>query len=468
MKALLLLYCVLFGSETLMAQCTAPTAVPASGACPTATGTALTTATTGTLNAGTNYYYSSSTLLSLTNIKIKGTLYVCGNLSINTLTFSGTPSIIVEPGGTLTIYTSDIKGSVTNYGTMNILDGSSQVGIDGQIANYGTMTFGDAGANSGTGIQGNLAAGDLIYNAAGATFTVEGNSLNNTPVSNFGQMYFNADLNQQNSSICEGNGAIVTVEEFNDDMTPGISLDAPGDMVGLDVTKILGGSSSNGTLANSSNVIICEAPGITIGSPYLPGSATVETNCSSLIIPLPILLESFTANVAADNACVLRWTTASETGIHDFIPESSLDARTFTPLGTLPANGTPSSYMYSTPMDTTTWYRLRLDDDRGNLFGYSPILQAIPLKSAVNTLRVQHSLVQNNTLLLTATLSTGQTGYWVVLDMTGRTVFRERATLPQGTTGVTIALPEMAAGMYILAFQGGTLPLPPIKFMVIR
>lgn len=467
MKALFLSCCFLLALETLEAQCAAPVSVPPSGACPT-TGTALTTSTTGTLAAGTTYYYNSATLLSLTNIKIKGILYVCGNLSINTLTFSGTPSVIVEPGGSLTVYTSDIKGSVTNYGTTSFLNGSSQVTIDGQVANYGTMTFGDAGANSGTGIQGNNAAGDMIYNAAGATFTVKGNSLNNTPTTNFGQLYFNARLNQQNSSICEGNGAIVTAEEFNDDMSPGIALDAPGDLAGLVVTNILGGNSSNGTLANSPNVIICEAPGISIGSPYLPGAATVETNCNSVNIPLPILLESFSANVGIDNTCVLRWTTASENGIHAFIPESSQDARTFSALATVSANGTPSSYTYSTPLDTPTWFRLRLNDSKGRLFAYSPVLQAIPQKSAVNTLKVQPSLVHGNTLLLTATLSSSQTGYWTILDMTGRTVLRERAGLARGTTGITLILPEMAPGMYILSFQGGALPLEPVKFMVIR
>ncbi|WP_133997406.1 hypothetical protein [Dinghuibacter silviterrae] len=455
------------GFRTLIAQCPVP--IPfASAACPITSGTALTAATTGTLAAGTTYYYNSSTALSLTNLTLKGTLYVCGNLTINTLKFSGTPVIVVEPGGTLTIYTGDIKGYVTNYGTLNILDGSSQVTNDGQIANYGTLTFGDTGANSGTGLNGNAGANELIYNAPGATFTVEGGSINDAPITNFGQMYFKNYLNQQDSSICEGQGAVVTLYEYNDDTSPGILLDAPGDVAGIDVTNILGGNSSNGTLANTSNVIICEAPGITIGSPYLPGSATVETNCNSLVIPLPVLLQSFTATLQGDNTCVLRWTTADESGIKDFVPEASQDARTFSPLGTVTANGTPSSYSYPTPIDTTTWFRLRLDNDKGQLVGYSPILQMVAGKLTANTIKVQPSLVQTNTLLLTTTLASAQTGSWVIVDMTGRMVFRERAELARGTAGATLLLPEMAPGVYILSFQGGSIPLAPVKFMLIR
>lgn len=470
MKRLLLLCVLGLYTGVLWAQCPTPTAVPASGACPT-TGTVLTTATTGTLAAGTTYYYSSATLLSLTNLTIKGTLYVCGNLSINTLNFSGTPNIIVEPGGTLTIYTGSIKGDLTNYGTLNVLDGSSQVTINGQIANYGTTTFGDAGANSGTGIQGNNAAGDLIYNGVGATFTVHGTSLNNTPVSNFGQMYFDADLNQQNSSICEGNDAIITVADFNDDMTPGISLDAPGDKVGLDVTQTLGGSSSNGTLANSANVYICEAPGITIGAPYDPGSATIETNCTSLNTVLPIILESFTVNTGSSKTCVLNWTTASENGLLDFVPESSADARTFSPLGTVPANGVASSYTYPTPLGATTWFRLRLNDTQGDLLAYSPVLQAVLPGGVPNTenyLKVQPSLVTDNTLSVQSTLTAAQSGYWMILDMMGRTVLKQQTALVRGTSGAILSLPLMAPGVYILSFQGGAVPIAPVRFVVVH
>jgi len=475
MKSILALCCLMLISfeGKVMGQCTTPAGVPASGACPT-TGTLVTSALSGTtLALGTTYYYTSATPLSLTSVTIKGTLYVCGNLSINTLNFSGTPAIVVEPGGSLTIYTGSIKGSITNYGTLSILDGSAQATINGQIANYGTLTFGDAGANIGTGIQGNNATGDLIYNGVGATFTVEGNSLNNTPITNMGQMFFNNNLNQQNSSICEGNDAVITVEQFNDDMTPGISLDAPADEAGLVVTTVLGGSSSNGILANSANVFICEATGITIGSPYLPGSATVETNCSSLNAVLPLILESFTADRGIDNTCTLTWTTVSEQGLLDFVLDSSTDARTFIPLATIPAHQTPSSYTYTTSLGATTWFRLRLNNTTGIAQIYSPVIEveARNEKSTAskNFLRVLPSIVTNNTLQVQATLSSAQSGAWVVTDMRGRMVLKNQATLNQGTTNTFLSLPMLATGTYVLSLEsGGATHVAPVRFVVIR
>jgi hypothetical protein len=477
MKSLLAFWCLVsccafFPIGDLLAQCTVPTGVPASGACPT-TGTLVTAALDGTtLAAATTYYYTSATPLTLTNVTIKGTLYVCGNLTINTLNFSGTPNIIVEPGGSLTIYTGTLKGDITNYGTLAILDGSSQVTIDAQVANYGTLTFGDTGANIGTGINGN--SGYLLYNGVGAKFTVEGTSINSAAITNMGQMYFDADLNQQNASICEGNDAEITVEDFNDDTSPGIALDAPGDVAGLIVTKILGGSSSNGTLANSANVLICEAPGITIGSPYLPGSATVEANCTTLGV-LAVTLESFTASAGLaaagiNNTCTLNWRTASEDGLLDFVLESSTDAKVFSPVATIPAHGAPSGYTYSTGLRAgTTWFRLQLNNRGGGIEAYSAVLP-VEVSNGIspNMLRVEPSLVTTHSLQVQTTLSTAQSGVWVVMDMMGRVILRQQAALDRGATTTVLSLPYVASGVYELALMGGTVSIAPARFAVIH
>lgn len=465
MKPLLVLCCVLLPASFLRAQCALPTGVPASGACPT-TGTVVTSALSGTtLAAATTYYYTSGTPLTLTNVTIKGILYVCGNLTINTLSFSGTPTIVVEPGASLTIYTGTIKGSITNYGILTVLNGSNQVTIDAQIANYGTTTFGDTGANIGTGIQGN--SGYLIYNGTGATLTVEGNSLNNAAITNMGQIYFKADLNQQTASICEGNAAEITVEDFNDDTSPGITLDAAGDKAGLVVTNILGGSSSNGTLANSANVFICEAPGITIGAPYLPGSATVETNCTSLSGVLSEELESFTAVPGPDNRCALDWTTASEESLSDFVLASSRDAKTFAPIATVPAHGVASSYTYQVNLeDGTTWFRLELENGRGAT-AYSSIAQA-EASGGADFVRVAPNMISDRSLQVQTQMSVAESGNWVVLDMMGRMVTKQEAVVPAGLNSLALSLPGLASGVYELVLEGTGVAPVPARFVVVH
>ncbi len=450
------------------AQCTLPVNVPSPS--PTCTGTSLVSGNNNiTLTSGTTYIYSGSTLLDLTGDKIQGTLLVCGDLELDNLNFSGVPSIVVEPGGTLTISapSNAFKGYITNYGTLTVLNGSNQVTLDAQIANYGTMTFGDAGANSGTGIQGNSGGIELLYNAAGATFTVEGNSLNNMPVTNEGQMYFYADLNQQTSSICETNDAVLTVADYNNDTNPGITLDAPGDQAGLIVTKILGGNSSNGTIANSSNVLICENPGITIGSPYLPGSATVMTNCTSLSV-LPLSLTSFTAS-ATSRTCTLQWSIAPSTPVRDFVVFSSTDGKNFDSLQTLPAEPGTLQYTCEVPLVGPTWYRLRLDLE-GKTQDFSALVLADPgpENGGAESLRVQPTAVTGNQLQIYSQLEHPVQGSWIVLDLRGRVVLEQAADVQPGRSITQLALPGLAPGTYELLLQGAGAWIRPAPFVLVR
>ena len=468
MKATKIVTFTLMGLHALRAaaQCTLPVNVPSPS--PTCTGTNLVSGNNNiTLTSGTTYTYSGSTLLDLTGDKIQGTLLVCGNLELDNLNFSGAPSIVVEPGGTLTISapSNAFKGSITNYGTLIVLDGSNQVTLDAQIANYGTMTFGDSGANSGTGIQGNSGGIELIYNGIGATFIVAGNSLNNAPITNQGQMYFNADLNQQTSSICETNDAVLTVADYNNDSNPGIALDAPGDQAGLIVTKILGGNSSNGTIANSSNVLLCENPGITIGSPYLPGSATVMTNCTSLSV-LPLSLTSFTESVGVQT-CTLQWSIAPSTPVLDFVVFATTDGKNFDSLLRLPAASGTLQYACEVPLAGPTWYRLRLDM-AGEKQDYSALVLAEPVPVNAESFRVQPTAVTGNQLQIYGQFAHPVQGSWIVLDLRGRVVLEQAADIQPGRSTTLLVLPGLAPGTYELLLQGSEAWIRPAPFVLVR
>lgn len=95
--------------------------------------------------------------------------------------------------------------------------------------------------------------------------------------------------------------------------------------------------------------------------------------------PLPVTLVRFTAEPVKANAVQLAWTTASELNSARFEVERSLDKRTFTSLGQLPAAGTSltsQAYQYldaALPASTPAlYYRLRQVDLDGSAT-YSPV-----------------------------------------------------------------------------------------------
>ncbi len=92
---------------------------------------------------------------------------------------------------------------------------------------------------------------------------------------------------------------------------------------------------------------------------------------SQFSIALPLELLSFTGK-AGSAGTALRWVTASEQTLTGFDVERSLDGRTFTRIGTVPARGDGSTaetvYDYTdaaAPAGTPLYYRLKMADQSG-------------------------------------------------------------------------------------------------------
>jgi hypothetical protein len=131
----------LIGFNQATAQCSVPTP-PSYSACGSAGQTAL-SANNTFINSGSTYYYSGASATRSGETLNGGNIYVCGNLTLTTLTlYSG--NIIVEPGGSLTINDNSngaIQATIVNYGTLaiNASTSTTNLSVNGTIWNYGTL-----------------------------------------------------------------------------------------------------------------------------------------------------------------------------------------------------------------------------------------------------------------------------------------------------------------------------------------
>jgi len=165
--------------------------------------------------------------------------------------------------------------------------------------------------------------------------------------------------------------------------------------------------------------------------------------------PLPLNLLSFTGT-KEKGANLLNWKTASELNTLNFEVQSSTDAKNFTKIGTVTANGSGNhqySYQDATPYYGNVYYRLKMNDRDGS-FAYSKIISLAhgeaslvmvypnPAKESI-TLTVPPTLFQS-----TATL----------YDVTGRPL--QSIIITANTQQVPIK--SLRSGVYILKLADGT------------
>lgn len=92
----------------------------------------------------------------------------------------------------------------------------------------------------------------------------------------------------------------------------------------------------------------------------------VHFDCNGL--PLPVLLEDFSARLYKGSQALLDWEVAKETGISRYEVEESTDGRNFTYLGSLPASGNKHyEYIDEHLQQGYNFYRLRIVDEDGSV-----------------------------------------------------------------------------------------------------
>lgn len=457
-------------SQNASAQCTvgAPPYASSSSAC-SQTGLTQITSSTTVLNGGK--WYESGTL-SLSNLTDNSSqvIYICGNFTLTNPTFGSSSAVyVIEPGGSLTINGGNgvnINAEVVNYGTLNISKNekfqettfNSNFWNYGNYSDNGSVTWDNTNDYNALMASNMVIAGDLLSNATvvnNGNITVGWEWTDNKPVSLGGGSNV-----QMDSMYMDANANSVTTCP-----TPGYPK------VGLTISKYY--TSNWNSLTTATNLVFCAGSGINAtnnngSGPANTGSATVQANCTSPI--LPVVLLSFDAQTGYGNQCTLTWATAMETALKGFTIQSSADGIVFSDLEDVDAHGDPSQYTLQTTLSAKTYFRLRIDNTDGS-YDYSAVVMADyqgEQSGQQYSLLARPNCVTNNTLLIWATMATAQTGDLVVVDMMGRVVLKETVSLAAGTTSQAILLPNLASGMYRLLFMGSQVKINPVPFTVIH
>ena len=177
-----------------------------------------------------------------------------------------------------------------------------------------------------------------------------------------------------------------------------------------------------------------------------PGILTIS-NFSAPGGILPVNLLSFTAK-PQQSAVLLQWTAENEQAFSHFEVERSDDGAQFTRIASVSAQQI-RNYQASDlqPLNGTNHYRLRMVDVDGSVT-YSKIVTVKMNSSSVPKIYPNPSHGQVNiSLQATATEKSNV----VVVDVTGRQVYKESRLLSAGMNNIQMQLQHLPAGSYMVS-----------------
>lgn len=181
---------------------------------------------------------------------------------------------------------------------------------------------------------------------------------------------------------------------------------------------------------------------------------TYFSPCNS---PLPTTLFGFNGNLLPNQTTLLHWQTGAENSGIRYEIERSSHKQHFEKLGMLPAQGGEGNHQYSFidqhPLSGDNYYRIKIINQNGEMV-YSDIINvntpveqttlgAVYPNPSVHSLSIEIASVKKDR----ATLD--------VLDMTGKTVYREITDLNQGGNTIQISTRSLAQGHYLLKCELG-------------
>lgn len=200
-----------------------------------------------------------------------------------------------------------------------------------------------------------------------------------------------------------------------------------------------------------------------LGLPDFAAAPVYIPNGGAADAPLPVTLVAFTAQHRGEEG-LLTWTTASELHHAYTVVESSSDGTVFQPLGKVTGYGTTSQAHYYQFTDShvdryaapIVYYRLRQVDNDGTS-AYSPVC-TLRLPLVVGLLGQVFPNPSSATAEVNLTIRTDQAGplTLLVVDIVGRPLYQQQASLPVGTTQLLLkGTSQLATGIYLLRFQQG-------------
>ncbi len=179
---------------------------------------------------------------------------------------------------------------------------------------------------------------------------------------------------------------------------------------------------------------------------------TISPQFSAAVLcgTLPIELLEFSAQLNLQNEVQLTWKTASEINNDYFTIERSKDASNWSELATINGKGNSSelveyTYIDQTPLDLTSYYRLKQTDFNGD-YSHSGI------QTVSTNLQKEHLLTYPNPTNNQVTISgsRNELTQMHVFNLLGQDVTNEAILIEKNTTNIVLSLSNLQSGMYFL------------------
>lgn len=437
---------------TSNAQCSAVTIQP-QGTC---TGTAF---TGQNISSGTYISNGNNTISGQNVIISEGTLIVCsGNLTFTSsqvyagFNSTGPVHIIINSGATLTITIANLflytNATITNYGTLNVQSGGFSF-----ISGY----------NNGTVVN---TVNGVLTSAVGITMNGT-----NGRIINYGNMTTTGITVNASSNICLGSASRLSANNLTNAGTNHSMFNlVPGASQGC-----LQLPSGNSYTPGGTGNVISNEPGVRIcsGNATTPtaanaGNATVNYNCTSCSVVLPLNVTGFSATKAGDKA-VIAFSTANEKNVAGFEVERGNKEGSYKRIGNyIPAHNELNNQYELTdnqPEYGDNYYRIKImeldntvsytNGNKLSFINHSSGLSLYPNPASEGiTLRLPDYTANTR---LTVSIS----------DLTGKTV----NTLYSGDKGnapAAYSVKNIPAGIYVLCIIAGNEVAYKEKLVIVK
>ncbi len=431
MRRIITLALFLFIVFQASSQCTFSDPIPV-----IACGTGLPLANGVTINTGQTYFFDGIAG-SFSNITINGgTLLLCGISTITNVNFNS-GQVLINPGANVTF------------------NGSFNASSDYNFFNYGTIVF-----NQQVVVQG---TNTIVYNATDATITVS----DNLSIINSGLLVNNGTITVENviinsgAEICLGPSSSSEGISFTNNETNVVTVPT-----GTACVSYSSSFTGNNPVTASPNLRICQQTGASAPVPVVIGAAIVTANCTScptLLASLPLKLISFRGKLVEGQA-EMEWATASEENVRVFVIERRRNGQNFEAVGEVPARNHPSTYKFTTPVGSDSYFRLKMVDLDGR-FTYSATIRLRSIPDNIHV-AVLANPVTRSYAELTITAGRSQKGELMLIDNLGRLVKRIVTFLVKGSNSLLFDLNGVQGGQYYLSFISDlekSKPVPLIK-----
>ena len=174
---------------------------------------------------------------------------------------------------------------------------------------------------------------------------------------------------------------------------------------------------------------------------------------SRISLPLPVKLISFEAVSAGSDQVRLVWRIA-ESGIAQYIPETSVNGVDFIAMDTIRSMHDQTAYVYHDQKRSNSiqYYRLKIIDPDGAV-QYSEVVTWHEQKTDFVRLRLLTNPVTQEAIVQII-CNRPLTAILLIMDASGKKNYSERLLLKKGEQIIPLQLSHLSAGVYFLQLQG--------------